>query len=49
MTDHDWEPVMKKASGIVKKIGKRTIRLVTDAKELKALKKVQKAEPNPYD
>lgn len=42
------EPVQK-AAGIVKKIGKRTIRLVSDIKELKALKKGEKEEPNIFD
>lgn len=42
------EPV-EKAVGIVKKIGKRTVRLVSDIKELKALKKGEKEEVNVFD
>jgi len=39
----------KKVSGIVKKIGNRTVRLVSDIKELKALKKGVKEETSVYD
>ena len=42
------EPVQK-AAGIVKKIGNRTVRLVSNIKELKALKKGVKEETSIYD
>jgi hypothetical protein len=42
------EPV-KEAVGVLKKIGKRTVRLVSDMKELKALKKGEKEETSVFD
>jgi hypothetical protein len=42
------EPVQK-ATEIVKKIGKRTVRLVSDIKELKSLKKVEKDEVDQWN
>jgi hypothetical protein len=42
------EPVQK-ATEIVKKIGKRTVRLVSDIKELKALKKGEKEEVDQWN
>ena len=42
------EPV-EKAVGIVKKIGNRTVRLVSNIKELKALRKGEKEETSIYD
>jgi hypothetical protein len=42
------EPV-KEAAEVLKKIGKRTVRLVSNIKELKAVKKGEKEETSIFD